>query len=251
MTMKTRDILCDSGSLISLTAACLDRLLYFFHENYHLRFIIPPSVEYESVRRPLESNLRKYLFSAIRIKNAIDDGVIVKVDADVAARTTKFMDAANNMYFARGKPLRLIQQGETEMVALAKTLGVEYILIDERTTRMLIEAPLKALDGVGQCLHLLRQPVALLAHEVHHAAKVVGHGASRGLDVGRQGLLPGRGPRHGWPAGAHHLLGCPREDRLRVGEGAPEAGELLAGSSLLDVRFAAPLAAGHAGGHRR
>ena len=143
MTMKTRDILCDSGSLISLTAACLDRLLYFFHENYHVRFIIPPSVEYESVRRPLETNLRKYLFSAIRIKNAIEDGVIVKVDADVAAQTTKFMDAANNMYFARGKPLRLIQQGETEMVALAKTLGVEYVLIDERTTRMLIEAPLK------------------------------------------------------------------------------------------------------------
>lgn len=141
--MKTRDILCDSGSLISLTAACLDHLLYFFHENYHVRFIIPPSVEYESVRRPLESNLRKYLFSAIRIKNAIDDGVVVKVDADVGDQTAKFMDAANSMFFARGKPLRLIQQGETEMVALAKTLGVEYILIDERTTRMLIEAPLK------------------------------------------------------------------------------------------------------------
>ncbi len=141
--MKTRDVLCDSGALISLTAACLDHLLYYFHENYHVRFIIPPSVEYESVRRPLESNLRKYLFSAIRIKNAIDDGVVVKVDANVGDQTDKFMNAANNMFFARGKPLRLIQQGETEMVALAKVLGIEYILIDERTTRMLIEAPLK------------------------------------------------------------------------------------------------------------
>jgi hypothetical protein len=141
--MKTRDILCDSGALISLTAACLDGLLYFFHENYHVRFIIPPSVEYESVRRPLESNLRKYLFSAIRIKNAIEDGVVVKVDADIGTQTSRLMDAANNMFFARGKPLRLIQPGETEMVALAKMLGIEYILIDERTTRMLIEAPLK------------------------------------------------------------------------------------------------------------
>ena len=58
-----------------------------------------------------------------------------------SARRT-VMNAANNMYFARGKPLRLVQQGETEMVALSKTLGVEYILIDERTA-MLIEAPLK------------------------------------------------------------------------------------------------------------
>jgi hypothetical protein len=150
MNMKTRDILCDSGSLISLTAACLDHLLYFFHENYHVRFIIPPSVEAESVTRPLESNLRKYLFSAVRIKNAIEDGVVVKVDADISAQTTKLMDAANNLFFARGKPLRLIQQGETEMVALAKTLGVEYILIDERTTRMLIEAPLKLKEHLEQ-----------------------------------------------------------------------------------------------------
>jgi Xaa-Pro aminopeptidase len=141
--MESHDILCDSGALISLTAACLDGLLYFFHENYHVRFIIPPSVEYESVRRPLESNLRKYLFSAIRIKNAIDDGVVVKVDADIATQTNRLMDTANNMFFARGKPLQLIQPGETEMVALARTLGIEYILIDERTTRMLIEAPLK------------------------------------------------------------------------------------------------------------
>jgi hypothetical protein len=141
--MKTRDVLCDSGALISLTAACLDNLLYYFHESHHVRFIIPPSVEYESVRRPLESNLRKYLFSAIRIKNAIDDGVVVMVDASVGEQSKRLMNAANNMFFVRGKPLCLIQAGESEMLALAKAVGIEYILIDERTTRMLIEAPLK------------------------------------------------------------------------------------------------------------
>ncbi len=150
MAMKTRDILCDSGALISLTAACLDHLLYYFHENYHVRFIIPPSVERESVLRPLESNLRKYLFSAIRIKNAIEDGVVVKVDANVGDQSRKYMNAANSMFFARGTPLRLIQEGESEMLALAKALGVEYILMDERTTRMLIEAPLKLKEHLEQ-----------------------------------------------------------------------------------------------------
>lgn len=141
--MKTRDILCDSGSFISLTSGCLDNLLYFFAESHGVRFVIPPSVEYETVTRPLQSNLRKYLFSAIRIKDAIDDGVIVKVDAKVADDARRIMNAANNAFYIRGKPIQLIQFGESEMLALARALGIEYILIDERTARLLIEAPFR------------------------------------------------------------------------------------------------------------
>jgi hypothetical protein len=137
----TRDILCDSGVLISLTSACLDRLLYFFAENHDVRFVTPPSVEHESVTRPIKTNLKKYLFSAIRIKDAIDDGVVVVVDAKVEAKAKHIMNAANNTFFIKGRPLRLVQFGEFEMLALAKQLGIEYILVDERTTRMLMEAP--------------------------------------------------------------------------------------------------------------
>ncbi len=138
-----RDILCDSGVLISLTSGCLDDILYFFAENYNFRFVIPPSVEQESVTRPLQSDLRKHLFSAIRIKDMIEDGVIVVVDAKVGEQTRRLMNAANNMFYVKGKPLRLIQLGESEMLALALELGIENILIDERTTRMLIEAPFR------------------------------------------------------------------------------------------------------------
>jgi len=139
--MKTRDVLCDSGVLISLTSACLDNLLYFFAENHGVRFVIPPSVEEESVGRPMKSNLRQHLFSAVRIRDAIDDGVITVVDAKVADKTRRIMNMANNMFYIKGRPLRLIHHGESEMLALSKKLGIENILIDERTTRMLIEAP--------------------------------------------------------------------------------------------------------------
>ncbi|MFH1785897.1 MAG: hypothetical protein ABH842_05705 [Candidatus Micrarchaeota archaeon] len=138
-----RDILCDSGALISLTSACLDNLLYFFAEKYRVRFIIPPSVEYEAVLRPLQSDLRKHLFSAIRLKDAIEDGVIVVVDAKIEAEARKLMNAANNMFYIKGKPIKLIHYGESEMLALTKELGIDTILIDERTTRLLIEAPFK------------------------------------------------------------------------------------------------------------
>ncbi|MFH1521254.1 MAG: hypothetical protein ABID61_06420 [Candidatus Micrarchaeota archaeon] len=138
-----RDVLCDSGVLISLTAGCLDSLVRFFAEKYNVRFIIPPSVEYETVTRPLHSNLRKYLFSAIRIKDAIADGVVVVVDAKIETETRRLMNAANNMFYIKGKPVRLIHYGESEVLALAKETGVETILIDERTTRLLIEGPFK------------------------------------------------------------------------------------------------------------
>ncbi|MCI0504146.1 hypothetical protein L0Y65_05560 [Candidatus Micrarchaeota archaeon] len=137
----TRDVLCDSGVLISLTAGCLDNILYFFADHYNVRFVIPPSVEYETVTRPLYNGLRKHLFSAIRIKDAIADGVVEVVDAKVEDEGRRIMNAANSMFYMKGKPIRLVQYGESEMLALALALGVDNILIDERTTRMLIEAP--------------------------------------------------------------------------------------------------------------
>lgn len=137
------EIICDSGSLISLTNGCLDNLIYFFSEKFKLKFVIPPSVEYETVTRPLTGDLRKYLFSAVRIKDAIDDGVIIRSEGDLTAEKNQIMKAANSLFFIRGKPLRLIHEGESEMFALAVQLGVTDILIDERTARMLVEAPLK------------------------------------------------------------------------------------------------------------
>ncbi len=137
----TRDVLCDSGVLISLTAGCLDNILYHFSEHHNVRFVIPPSVEYETVTRPLYNGLKKHLFSAIRIKDAIADGVIEVVDAKVEDEARKVMHAANNMFYMKGQPIRLLQFGESEMLALASALGVEDIIVDERTTRMLIEAP--------------------------------------------------------------------------------------------------------------
>ncbi|MBN1169972.1 hypothetical protein JXA56_03025 [Candidatus Micrarchaeota archaeon] len=144
-----KDVLVDAGVLISLTSSCLDNMLYFFAEKHKVRFIIPPSVEQEVVGRPLQSKIKRYLFSALRIQAAIDDGIIVVVDAEVKEKTAKLMKAANNLFYIKGKPLHLIDPGESEMLILAKELGVEYILIDERTTRMLIEAPLKLKDHLA------------------------------------------------------------------------------------------------------
>ncbi|MBI5047021.1 hypothetical protein HZC07_04815 [Candidatus Micrarchaeota archaeon] len=148
-------VICDSGALISLTSSCLDGLLYFFAEKHNVQFIIPPSVEYECITRPIESNLRKYLFSAIRLKDAIDDGIIVRVnDQGTENDARELIKLSNSLFYVRGNPLQLIQSGEAQMLALSKEIGVDYVLIDERTARLLIESPMHLKEHLEQEFHV-------------------------------------------------------------------------------------------------
>ena len=140
--MKSKDIVCDSGSFISLTNSCLAETVYYFARKHHVRFIIPPAVEEEAVIYPLKKGIKRYMFSAVKIKYAINDGILIKVKKDgISELAKKIMNLANNLFYMRGKPIRLVHIGEAETLALAIELGVDNLLLDERTTRMLIEAP--------------------------------------------------------------------------------------------------------------
>lgn len=134
-------VLCDSSSLISFTGACLEGILYFLHEKHKVRFMVPQSVVNESVNRPLSMKSKIYSFSALRIKDLINDGVVQVTDVEVTEDTKRLLREANKIFFARGKPIHLIDLGETEMLAAAHELEVPNLLMDERTTRMLIEGP--------------------------------------------------------------------------------------------------------------
>jgi hypothetical protein len=135
-----------------------------------MRFIIPPCVEYETVNHPINSDMKKFLFSAIRIKKSMTDGVVVKVDASLDSCSKRLMKLANNIFFARGSPIKLIEQGESEMICLAKQLGIEHILVDERTTRILIEAPLTLKEHfeqeLGVNIMINKSNLRELSHEI-------------------------------------------------------------------------------------
>lgn len=136
------DVVCDSSAIISLTDACLAHVFYFLREKTGARFLVPKSVVHECVDRPLHILNKDYRFSALKIKDMLNDGILEKVDADVSGKTEELGKIANSVFFARGKPLRLVQAGELEMAALAGELGVRSVLMDERTMRLLIEAPM-------------------------------------------------------------------------------------------------------------
>jgi len=137
--LSGQSMVCDSSALISLTDSCFMHALYFLKKKYSGSFIIPPSVEYECVTHPM--SMKMHALHALRIKRAIKDGTIDVVQLTDSKEVQEIKWLGNNFFYASGTPLRLIQEGEIEMLALARQAGVQNMLVDERTVRMLVEDP--------------------------------------------------------------------------------------------------------------
>lgn len=137
--MGDNSILCDSSSLISLTDSCFVNVLYDLSRHLDGQFIIPKSVEDECVTIPIQS--KQHALHAIRIKQAINDGVLKVITRELSDESHDLSWIANNIFFMNNRPVKLLHKGETELLALAHELGIRNVLIDERTTRMLAENP--------------------------------------------------------------------------------------------------------------
>ena len=130
----------DSGPIISLALNGLLGMLPELKKAYNGSFLIPPSVKVEVVDRPLTT--RKFGFEARRVNHLIMENVLEVVAHERAhSRMNDLLNAANNCFVAHQTPLQLLQSAEVEVLALARELHADAVVIDERTTRMLIEAP--------------------------------------------------------------------------------------------------------------
>jgi len=130
----------DSSSLISISSTCLIELLEGLKKE-GMRFIIPVGVERETVLRPL--NIKRFELNAIRIKKAISEGwvEVFNLGQDAKKITQELETLANHSFYHHGKPIKLIHAGEAESLALAKVLDAGILVVDERTTRTLLENP--------------------------------------------------------------------------------------------------------------
>lgn len=133
-------VVCDASSLISLADSCFVPLLYSLRERMGGPFLLPRGVRFECIDRPLKS--KEYSLAAVRLERAERDGVLKTVDFSVESEAEEIMWLANNLFFVHDRPLKLLHLGESEMLAVARKLGVPNLLVDERTTRVLVEAPL-------------------------------------------------------------------------------------------------------------
>tara|TARA_Y100000310_G_C20700355_1_gene829150 strand:+ start:5663 stop:6343 length:681 start_codon:yes stop_codon:yes gene_type:complete len=136
-----KKIVVDSSSLITMSSSCILKMMKHLAEKENIKFMIPESVYYESVERPLK--IKRFELNAVRIRSAVQSGYMetVKTTPHIKKTMNELSTVTANICSANGKKLRLINLGEAETLALMKEIDSRILLIDERTTRMLIEEP--------------------------------------------------------------------------------------------------------------
>lgn len=147
--MKEKILIFDSSSLITLSMNSLTSILKDLKEKFGGRFIITEEVKYEIIDRP--SNIKRFELGALRLKSLLKQKILelpssIKIEnKEIREETRKILQTINKSFYAEGELLEILQRGEASCIALsllALKKGIENILVvDERTTRMLSEAP--------------------------------------------------------------------------------------------------------------
>jgi hypothetical protein len=153
MTLQLKSgIVFDTGPLISMTMNSLTWVLEKLKAHYSGKFYITPGVKFELIDRPLKT--RKYKFESIRVMPYIANGTLTLLtDTRVLEKAEEILELSNSTYYAKGQPVKIVHQGEAEAVAACIIYGCKTLVIDERTTRYLIEAPTKIKQRLQRKLH--------------------------------------------------------------------------------------------------
>jgi len=103
-------------------------------------FCITKSVEEELTINPLRT--KKFKFEALQVMELIKCGVLTVVqNREIEDLGGKLLETANMCFKVRDYPIKIVHPGEMEIVAALVLSGYDTMVIDERTTRDLIENP--------------------------------------------------------------------------------------------------------------
>jgi len=133
----------DTGTMITLSGTCLMNVFKSFVRTNRIELMISNTVAEESVWKPITN--KRFALNAARIKYAINEKVVnmMPITSEITNLQQKILYTSNNCFFTKDGPLQIIQRGEAEALALAKIYNAKALFIDERTTRSLIENPMR------------------------------------------------------------------------------------------------------------
>lgn len=136
-----KKIVFDASSIISLSEKCFMNIMGKIVEQKKAEFFMPESVFFETVTHPMK--IRRFELNAFRIQSAINNHwfTTIKPSKDTIQIVNSTMKLAQNICYADGQPIQIIHKGELEALALVKEMNADALIIDERTTRMLLEEP--------------------------------------------------------------------------------------------------------------
>lgn len=149
MKQIKKAIIFDAGALITISMNGLDKELIRLKCIFDGVFLITQQVKKEVIDKPL--TIKNFELEALRTKKLLDDKVIELADdygldnKSIENKSNEIMNIANSFFMSPKEPVRLLHLGEASCLALSEMLNKEkiknVIVIDERTTRMLIEKP--------------------------------------------------------------------------------------------------------------
>ncbi|MBN1940803.1 MAG: hypothetical protein JW772_01330 [Candidatus Diapherotrites archaeon] len=135
------NIVFDASSLISISQTCLIKCLADLRKKLGLDFFVSPTVFREVVSKPIK--IKRFALNAVRVNELVEQQEIVveALNPESEDLRHELDKICNNMFFAKNKPIRIMQTGELEALALLRQLNSKVLVVDERTARMLIENP--------------------------------------------------------------------------------------------------------------
>jgi predicted nucleic acid-binding protein len=131
----------DASSIITLALNDLLHILEPLKRKFGGHFFITEEVKYEVIDKPLQE--KRFMLEALFIKKLYDDGVLELYKNSHLKEKTMLGNIANLTFISDGEFIRIMHSGETSCIALYNELKIEKkaVVVDERTTRVLCEAP--------------------------------------------------------------------------------------------------------------
>ena len=163
MTEQTsKAIIFDSGALISFSMNGITDIIKRLKEIFKGKFLITSNVKKEIIDTPMK--IRRFRLEALKLKQLLDEGVLelpsslgIK-DSEITKKINEILNVANATFNGGGKDIHIMHTGEASSLALGKILNERkiknVIVIDERTTRILVEKPENLKKFLEKKLHV-------------------------------------------------------------------------------------------------
>jgi len=162
----------DAGPVISLALNNLLWTLERLKNKSDIRFIITSGVKKEVVEKPL--NTQKFKFEALQVLRLVNENVLSLTESkDIDVLTNKLLDISNRIFMAHSHCIRIVHYGEMSSLAAVISLSADALVIDERTTRLLIENPAKLRYILSRTLHTDVKVDRSALHEFQELTKKV------------------------------------------------------------------------------
>ena len=147
-----KSLIFDAGPIISLATNNLLWILEPLKKKFNGKFYITEAVRKEIVDRPLET--KKFKFEAIQVESLIEKGVLEIIDnVFIRENTPRLLNTANEIFGAYGNYMKIVHFAEISVIAAAVNINSDAIVIDEKTTRFLIENPRMIVEILKKTLH--------------------------------------------------------------------------------------------------